>query len=401
MKKIVIAGAGFGGIRAALDLTRFLPEEKIILINGSPYHCYNADLYEVVSAVLPNERRIDFKNLSGTVNIPLSQIFRNKNLDILIDTITEIDLNKRTLSMQNSEALEYDFLVLALGSANNYYDIEDATEFSHPLKTTEDALNIRNDLEELVSGSNTTISVVIAGGGYTGVETAGQLASSLGFCVKILILEAAGNLLPGMPKWSQEAALKRLKRLGVEVKLNSTVRNISENRIYCGDSRIQFDYLIWTAGVIGADLNGQIKGVFFTNTRRVETKDDLSLEKYPNVFAIGDLAECPDKKRGCFVPATAWAAISEGSIAAKNILAKSKGEKNQNYSPPAPVFVVPVGRKYALSNFANFKITGSMGWFLKRIIALKYFLSILPFFEAISIWGKGVRIFANNKEFIK
>lgn len=407
MKKIVIAGAGFGGIRATLDLSKYLPNENITLINDTPYHCFHADLYEAVSALLKKEGGVDFKNLRCTLNIPLSKIFKGKNVDILIDTITEADLEKKVLFTQNSKALEYDLLVLGLGSTTNYYGIEGAKEFSHPLKTAEDALNIRNDLEELISsGNHKTITVIIAGGGYTGVETAGQLMTFLkNLCrkygqnnAKVLILEASENLLSGMPGWSQELALKKLRELGAEIKLNTVIAKVEKNTI-CSDNnlKIQFDYLIWTAGVIGANLNNRIKGAAFNKKGQIETKQDLSLEKYPDVFVIGDLAECLDQKRGCFVPSTAWGAIGQGSVVAKNILARLKDKPTINYQPPAPVFVVPVGRKFALSNLANFKITDTAGWFLKRMVALKYFLSILPAFEAISIWRKGVNIYSANE----
>lgn len=405
MQKIIIAGAGFGGVRAALDLSKYLPNEKIILINDSPYHCYHADLYEVASAVLKKEKIIDFKNLSGTISIPLKKIFKNKNVDILVDTITKIDLEERILSTKNLKALTYDFLVLGLGSTTNYYNIEGAQNFSHPLKTAENALNIRNDLEELIAKNSRSTTVVIAGGGYTGCETAGQLVTFLSSICKrysidkskIIILEATESVLPGMPNWSQALALKQLKKLGVEVRLQSPIKKVGYNKIICDNNEeIGFDYLIWTAGNIGANLQDQIQGVSFTKRKRIATKQDLSLEKYANVFVIGDLAECIDIKRGCLVSATAWAAIEQGSLVAKNIAAKIDNKPTRDYMPHDSVFVVPIGRKFALSNFADLKISGIIGWSLKRIIALKYFLSILPMFDAIKTWGKGVTIYLSN-----
>lgn len=411
MKKIIIAGAGFGGVRAALDLSKCLPDEIITLINNTPYHCYHADLYEVATAVLEKEGKLDFKNLSGTINIPLKKIFNSstnshkKNVEILIDEITTIDLEKEIVTTKNSANLNYDYLVLGLGSTSRYYDITGAEDFSHPLKSAADALNIRNDLEELIINCSEPFKVVIAGGGYTGVETAGQLVSFLENLSKkykkdnnnLIILEGSDKLLSGMPDWSQKTALVRLRNLGVEVLLNYQIEKIEKDKIYCkGKEVLSYDYLIWTTGVAGATLQDQIKGISLTKKNKVETKADLSLEKFPEAFVLGDLAEFLDNKTGNSVPATAWAAIGQGSVVAKNIVAKINNQPTSSYNPPDSIFVVPIGRKYALSNFADLKITGVAGWFLKRTIALKYFLSILPFFDAINMWRKGVNIYLAN-----
>lgn len=412
MTKIIIAGAGFGGVRAALDLSKNLPNEKITLVNDSPYHCFHADLYEVAATVLQKEQKMskallltEFKNLSGTVNIPLKKIFKDKHVELLVDNIVEVDLEGNTIKTKISGNLGYDFIILGLGSESNYYRIEGAKDFSHPLKTAEDAINIRNDLDELVFRSNKPISVVIAGGGLTGVELAGALVTYLKdlssthhqTIVNLKIVEGGGDVLPGMPNWAQKLTLKKFKSLGLEVHLDKKIKKVKENKIECEDgSQIEFDYLIWTAGVKGANLEGRIKGVSFTKRGKIETLQNLSLEKFPNVFVIGDLAQCLDKVRGVSVAATAWAATGQGKIAAKNIAAKIKGQPLDDYVPPSPVFVVPVGRKFALSNFAGLKITGVIGWLLKRMIALKYFLSILPFFDALSTWRKGVTIYLAN-----
>ncbi|MDO8551705.1 MAG: NAD(P)/FAD-dependent oxidoreductase [bacterium] len=405
MKKIIIAGAGFAGVRVALDLYRQLPEANIVVINKTPFHCYHPDLYEVATAILPKEQKIDFKNLRGTVNIPLETVFKDKKVELMIDTVAGVDLENNMVATQNSGTIEYDFLVLCLGSTTSYLGVEGAEEFSHCLKTAEDALNIRNDLEELVLRNKGGFSIVIAGGGFTGVEAAGQLTGFLDNLSRkygnkradITIIEASDAPLAGMPTWSQKLALERLKKLNVRLFLSHRIEKVEEGRIYCDDKeRINFDYLIWTAGVLGVALKEKVRGTPFTKKQRILALPDMSLEKFPNVFVIGDLVECNDQRRGCPVPSAAWAAIGQGKIAAKNILARVENRQTQDYVPPSSTFVVPLDGKYALSNFAGLKITGILGWILKRMIALKYFLSILSFYEAFTIWRKGVKIYLAN-----
>ncbi len=398
-KKIIIAGAGFGGVRAALSLSRY-KELDIQLINDGPYHLFHADLYKVATAALPNETKLEFKNLAGSVNIPLQQIFKSSDVELLIDRITEVDLPNQKVKTINKD-LDYDFLVLSLGSLTNYYDVQGAKDFSHPLKTVEDALNLRNDIEELVTHSKNPVEITIAGGGFTGVELAGELPQFLKSlpksgkeAINITIIEGSPNILSGMPIWAQKKAAQRLKNLRVQILTDKLIEKVEDHNIVFQDgSSRQFDYLVWTTGVKGENLEGRIKGVELNKKGQISVKQDLSLEKFPNVFVIGDLAECMDLKRGCPISSTAWAAISQGDLAAKNINYKINNLSTKYYIATNPVFIVPVGERYALSNNQGLKISGFLGWILKRLTSLRYFISILPLPNAVSLWWKGVRIY--------
>lgn len=401
-KKVVVAGAGFGGIRAALTLSSYSNVE-VTLINDTPYHSYHPDLYEVATGVLEHERKIDFERLAGTTNIPLKNILYNKKVQLLIDKVVSVNLPSKFVRLKSGELINYDFLVLSLGSVTNYFGIPGAESYGHPLKTTEDALNIRNDIDELVSQSDQPISVVIAGGGFTGVELAGELSkylvklSKLHKKVKgkVAVVERGPSLLGGMPKWASQKAQKRLKKLGVELLLDRTIEKVDGDQIYLSpDQTVAYDYLIWTTGVKGSII--KIKGVELTQRSQIKVQHDLSLERYPEVFAVGDLAECLDQKRGCQVSSTAWAALGQGLVAAKNIQRRIQNLAALQYEPENPGFVVPLGSKFALSNIFNMQLTGIIGWSLKKLISLKYMLSILPLAQAILLWWKGVRIYNNN-----
>ncbi len=404
-KKIVIIGGGFGGVRVALDLVNSHSDARITLINKNPNNCFYIDLYEIATAILETEKRIDFHNLSSSANIPLRQIFKDKQIQILIDEVTDIDLNNQKVLTKIEGEVEYDYLVIAMGSETNYYGIKNAQEYSHSFKSVEDALNVRNDISELILNSKKPINLVIAGGGFTGVELAGSM---VGFVTKlakkykkdipiIKIVEGSEMVLNGMPKWAQIRAYQRLQQLDVEVVTNFKIKTIHQNLIISDQEKtVGYDYLIWTTGIKGTSIENPIKGVSLNSRGQIPTSQDLSIAEAENVFVIGDLSECMDLKRGCPISTTAWAAISQAQLVAKNIKLKMKNQPAHIYQAPGPIFIVPIGHRFALSDLYSFKLAGWDAWLLKKIVNLKYFLSILPLFEAINLWRRGVSIYLKN-----
>lgn len=381
----MILGAGFAGVRVALDLLRSGEKVKITLVNDSPFHCFHADLYEVVSTPLRHENVLSFEQLLGTVNIPLTEIFPH-GVEILIDKVEAVDLDLKKVILQRSGEMVYDYLVLALGSDTSYFNIPGAQDHSHPLKNAEDALNIHNDLEELMAQGK--IKIAIAGGGFTGVELAGNLVDFVKDRASVRIIEGSDHLLGGMPGWAQVEALNRLKNLGVEVNLSSIISLVSERKLQVKDQgEIEFDYLIWTAGVKGRGLSGWIKGVNFSNKEQIITQSDLSVENYPEVWVAGDQAGV-DK-----VPQAAWAALEEAKVVSFNMLAMLRGTAKRQFKIKEIAFDVPVGESYAISNKGHMRLKGWFGWVVKRFSALDYFLSILPRGKAIRLWIKGVEFY--------
>lgn len=386
-KRVVILGAGFGGIRVALDLLKSKVHFKITLVNDSPYHSYHPDLYEVTTAKVLYNNKLAFENLFGTINIPLNKIFRGRKIEILIDQVKKIDLDKKEVYLSGLK-LEYDYLIIALGSTTNYLGIEGASNYSHPFKNTEDALNIRNDLCEISSGGR----VIIAGGGFTGVELAGLLIKFLKDRIRLKIIETSDHLLGGMPEWAGRLAESRLKKLGVELNLGCQISRIDQKTIYgTKGEKISYDYLIWTAGVTGVALEGGIKGTGLDDRYQIEVGSDLSIKDHKEAWVIGDMAKIMDKN-GCPVPQTVWAALGQARVAAKNII----NEKAVSYHAPTPRFVVPVGPYWALSNIYSLKIYGLTAWIIKMYISLGYMLSILPPALALQKWWKGVKIRINE-----
>ncbi|MBI2021879.1 NAD(P)/FAD-dependent oxidoreductase [Candidatus Daviesbacteria bacterium] len=392
-KRVIIVGAGFGGVKVALDLDKFRDSFQTILINETSYHCYHADLYELAAVILKHEKKLDFENVASTVNIPLSKIFKDKKTEIVIGRVETIDPNQRIVKTQN-KSFEYDFLIIATGSETNYFNIEGAREYSHPFKNTADALNIHNDLEELSSSKTDLLQVVIVGAGFTGVELAGELRRFLPRSCQIRLIEGSKQVLTGMPTWAQELAFKRLKSLGIELSFSQSVKKVESDKLICQNGEeFKFDYLIWTAGVVGSKPANNLAGFKFTKRNQLEVKKDLSLKQFPQIFVVGDMVEFWDEKRASFVPPTAWVALSQADVVSKNIYLSLNNQNTLKFIPPSPGFVVPIGSHFAISNLFNLQITGFSGWVLKRLIAFKYLVSILPFKEALAIWWRGLTIY--------
>lgn len=392
-KKVLILGGGFGGVRAALDLYK---EEnlKITLINKEENHCYIPDLYELSTAKIEKNTKKEYFKVFNSVNIPLKEIFKGKSIEVLIDTITGIDLPNSKVSTAASGKLAFDYLIIALGCETSYFGIEGAWEHSHPLKTTEDALNLRNDLEELLEVAKENkkkLEVVIAGGGFTGVELAAQIKSKFGGSLKVVILEATSNVLGGMPSWAQAKALERLKVLGVIVVLEEKILKVTKNKVLGSGKSYPFDYLIWTTGVKGVSLRTVVKGAEFNKKSQFIVEESLNLTLYPKVYVCGDIAQVMDSKKKSFAPPAAWAAIGESKVVAQNIKKDLRGKKLSKYNPPNSVFVVPLGGNFAISNAFNLRFIGFSPWFIKQFIALRYFLGILPFFKALEVWWRGAK----------
>lgn len=395
-KRIVVAGGGFGGVRAVLELVKN-SIFHITLINNTPYHHFHADLYEVATAFLDRESKRDFQRLEGTVIIPLHEIFRGKGVDLVIDRITEVNLNKKQVNLADGKSLTYDFLILALGSTTSYFDIPGASAYSHPLKTADDALNIRNDLEEIILRKDGVARVVIAGGGFTGVELAASLRLFLHKRAEITVVEADQELLPGMPDWVRRKTLERLQSLGVQVLTSHSIKKVEGGLVVTSNEVVSFDYLIWTAGIAGESL-AEIYGVSLNKHNKIEVSEDLTVPGFPEVFVVGDLAECFDQKRGCPVPAAAWVAVAQAKVAAANIKAETLGKARTTFISPEPAFIIPLGEKFALSNMGGLKVVGLPAWVLKKLTALNYFASILPLPRALSLWLRGARVYTRDNE---
>lgn len=413
VKEVTIVGGGFGGVRVAKLLSRWGHDVHITLIDREHYHSFYPDLYEVATANLSEtfaHLPLEFYELRSTVAYPFDNIFLNDlNVTVIRDEVVNVNFAHNAVDLKSGNTHQYDILVLAVGSEANYFDIPGMFDAAFPLKNLWDALSIRNELDEVFGRvpKNKKISLVIGGGGFSGCEFAGELA----FFVKklsenhgrphdmvsISIVEASPNLLGGASEWMQKHAKKRLESLNIHLMFNNPIQSVSGRNIVLKDgSSIEFDALIWTAGVRPNILTKTLAGPELQKNMCFVIDPFLRVLPYTNVFGVGDATYCIDAKTGKSLPMTAFVAINEAHTVSKNIQNIILKKQPQKHKVKHRGFVVPLGGKYALFEWGAFKMSGIIPWALKRLIALQYWSEIIGWRNAWKMWTKGTRIFLHN-----
>lgn len=429
IKNIVILGAGFGGISVAKHLIGKLPDNfKIILVDKNPYHTFHPSLYEIATASLGKRypERIDFKNLFSTATLDIEKIFTRQNLahklwaglgglktskcfKFVQATVNDINLKERKILLENKNTLDFDYVVFALGSETNFFEIPGAKKMALPLKNVNDALNIRNAVQEVFERKKPTqrIIIIVGGGGFTGCEFASELvfylrklSTELGHVkekVKVRVIEAADTVLPGAADWVKKAAVKRMKKLGIEFLFGKPISGIENSTILLKTGeKLYYDIFVWTAGVKANSLIERINGIKLEKGCRILSDDYLRIIPYRNVFGVGDNLYCFDPVLQAPMPATAWVAIKQGKIVAKNISNDIYGKKAIKFKSMKPQLVIPLGGKWGIVDAGPLKLKGFLGWLIKEIIILKYYVSVLPFLYSLILWLKGIKIYIRN-----
>lgn len=317
--KIVIAGSGFAGLLCALKLEKRYRNNRFVtitLLDRHDYHLFTPNLYEVVAA---EEEFTSVSQLKKSVAVPFREILAGKSLDFAKGEITAIENRKKIIRL-GAKAVEYDYLVLALGTVPNYLNIPGAREFSLPLRGLADALRIRNSVEFLVQShrldpAKKTLHIVIAGGGGTGVELAGALAGLADRVawknnypresIKITILESSSQVLNAFGGRAGQDALLRLKELGVSVDLGKYIYRVERQFVeFLSTERIGYDLLVWDTGEKGPDLKFETEAQR-DGKGRLKTNQNLQLIGSDDIFALGDLGVIIDasgkESSGCGV----------------------------------------------------------------------------------------------------
>lgn len=395
--KVIIVGAGFGGIRAALELEKKnIPNLQITLINDKPHFEYTPALYKIVTGKSPLE-----------VCIPLREIFGGKNIDLIEDTITEVNLDQKQLKDISGSRYSYDYLVLALGSETEYFNISGLKEFSFGFKSIAQALRLKNHLHDLFKESQILdtdkeedvlrLHPIVVGGGASGVEIAAELAIYTRQLAKkhlidpsivtIDLIEASSRLVPFLPNSVSAKIQNRLQQLGVNIFLNRTVVKEEIESVYLKDMEMKTKTVIWAAGVKPNHLYSQIKGLSLDEKGRVEVDEflqaclrqdyDGQARGQSDVFVIGDAAAT--KYAGM-----AQTAIYDGRFVANVISKKIAGLMPQSYQPKKPFYAMPLGSEWTAVIMGPLAIYGKVGWWLRRLADLRFFLSILPPLKAIT-----------------
>lgn len=420
-KKVVILGAGFGGLKVAMKLGRAvkrgrLKDHEVVLIDKNDYHTYTPTLYE---AATTSKDTADFIDLKSIVTFPIEQIIKGLPIKFFEDEVQELDLSAREMSLhlKSGYNIKYDYLVVALGSVTNDFGIPGLKDSSRPFKSFTDSLIIRDVIwDEMHRENPKDFNVVIAGGGSTGVELAGELRLWLNQLERhskrkgtVTICEGTPKILPGFKENIIQKVETRLSQIGVKIVAGKMIKSVvpatapeTGNEIDLGDEKLKADLLVWAGGVKpNPILEGMplrtMKGRAEVEMSMVCIPSNPDLSFAGSVFGVGDIVCINDPKTSRPVPMVARAALLEANIVAKNIIKSAKGEKHVEFKPMEYPYIIPVGGKYAVARIGKFVFAGFWAWIFKLLVELNYLISIMPVWRAVLAWLKGIRIFIQNE----
>jgi putative oxidoreductase len=410
--RVVIVGAGFGGLRCAQALKD--ARVAVTLIDRNNFHLFQPLLYQVATAALS----------PGDIAMTTRQLFRDAPATkLLFGTVIGIDTQKQRVLTERLE-ISYDYLVLATGASHSYFGKEEWARHAPGLKHIEDALEIRRRILTAFERAEETVletekaallTFLIVGGGPTGVELAGAIAELARFGLnqdfrtfdpanaRIILVQAAARLLPSFPERLSGIAQRALETLGVEIRLESRATHIDELGVEVNGERIEARTILWAAGVAASPAAIWLN-VPSDRAGRILVGEDLRVPGMANIFGIGDTVIC-NAWHGQAVPGLAPAAKQGGAYVAKQIRALIEGRT------PLPAFryrhlgsLATIGRKVAVADFGIFKLWGAPAWWLWGVVHIGFMLGIrnrvatlLNWFWSYLKFGGGIRLITGDK----
>ncbi len=373
IKKVIVVGGGFAGI----NLIKKLSGDKrfhITLVDKNNYHFFPPLLYQVSTAFIE----------PSNISYPFRRLFQEKpNLRFHMGTLLKVNRENHTIETENG-VLPYDYLVLAIGTESNFFGIENVKQRSLPMKTIDDALNLRNYLlltmEKAVRTNDSKerdklLNIVIAGGGPTGVELAGMLAE-LGHNVAakeypeiknlqghIHLIDAAPVLLGPMSKKAQEEATEVLSKLGVKIKLNVAVKDyVDGNVLLANGETIPTNVLIWTSGVTAKEVPG-LPAEVIARGRRIQVDAYNRVQGTQNIFAIGDIClQTTDKNFPKGHPQVAQVAIQQGKVLAENLKRLQNNQPLQAFAYNDKGTMAIISKYKAVADLPKLFFKGFFAW---------------------------------------
>jgi NADH:ubiquinone reductase (H+-translocating) len=375
--RVVIAGAGFGGLTCARGLKRAAVD--VLLLDRRNYHLFTPLLYQVASALLD----------PGEIARPVRELIRPlDNVEFRQAEVTGADLERRLL-LTDHGPIPYDYLVLATGSQSDYFGNQSLARHAFGLKELHDGLTLRNRVLARFEASRWTtdpderrvlLTFAVVGGGPTGVELAGALSELIRLVLRqdyrdldlgevhVLLLEAAGSLLAAFARPLQEAARRSLEKKGVELLFGAKVEEVTEGSIRLAGGRVlAAGTVVWTAGVRASDLGSAI-GVELGRQARVKVEPTLQLPGHPAVFVIGDLAGAT--AGGATLPMLIPVAMQEGRRVAATItdITTNGGATAFRYKDPG--IMATIGRNSAVAQLGRVRLSGFLGWLMWLFVHL-------------------------------
>ncbi len=406
--RVVIVGAGFGGLAAARELAD--ANVDVLMINRTNYHGFWPLLYQVATAGLEPE----------SIAYPVRAILRRyRNADFLLAEVNGVDFEQRAV-LTDVGPVMYDYLVLAAGSTTNFFGNERFERYTLGMKDLDEAQRLRNHIltcfEHAVAETDPArraalLTFVVVGGGPTGVELAGAFIELIRHVMRkdypmldvcqahVVLVEATDRVLATFPESLQRAALDRLQRMGVDVRLSAPVADTRPGVLVFKDgTELEAETIVWAAGVRASPL-AEALGVALGRGARVKVEPTLTLPGHPEVFVIGDMAYLEGYRPGVPYPMVAPVAIQMGEQAARNIIARTR----RNPMKPFRYFdkgqMATIGRSAAVLDAFGIQLTGWpawVGWLFVHLMELVGFrnraLVLLNWAYSYFTYDRGVRL---------
>lgn len=383
-KKIIVAGGGFAGINLVRKLDKRLFD--VILIDKINHHQFQPLLYQVATSQIE----------PSSISFPLRHVFSNKkNVQIRLAEILSVDITNKKISTSTGD-LDFDYLVLAMGCKTNFFGNNDISKYALILKTTYDAIEIRNHIlltfEKIITATEIEkeglLNIVIVGAGPTGVELAGAFSEikknilpkdyhGIDFSkLRIILVEGSKNTLNNMSSKAKTASQKYLKKMGVEIMTETFVKNYDgETLLFDNGKTIKTKTLIWTAGITANTVNG-LPEKWFAAANRIKVDRINKVPDSDNIFVLGDMAlmETPLYPKGH--PQLANVAINQAKILAKNLKRIILDKEPVEYEYRDLGTMATIGRNKAVVDLPFFKFKGFFAWMIWMFLHLMLILSV-------------------------
>jgi NADH dehydrogenase len=391
-KRVLILGGGFGGLYAALRFEKALerrPDVEVTLVNRENFILFTPMLHEVAAS------DIDITHIVT----PIRKLLRR--VRFFDGEVEGIDLEQKRVSVSHGvehhhHELEYDHLVLGLGSVTNFFNLPGLAERALTMKSLGDAIQLRNllierleaaDFECALGSRDELLTFVVAGGGFAGVETGAAMNDFLREAaayylhlseeqIRVILVHPGEVILPELGPKLGAYAQKKLAEREVEIRSNTRVTGISDAGVALDDgTTIPTQTLVWTAGISPNPLLATL--TCQKDRGRVKVDENLEVPGWPGVWALGDCASITDPQTGAAYPPTAQHALREGKVVAENILASVAGREKKPFVFKTLGQLAAIGRRSGVANILGFNFSGFVAWWLWRSI----YLMKLPGFE--------------------
>lgn len=358
--RVLVLGGGFGGIGAARKLAD--AEADVVLVDQHNYHTFQPLLYQVATDLLDTD----------AVGHALRDLFHDQpNVTVHQGTVTSVDVEKRTVEFADRAALDYDYLVVALGATVNFFGTEGADEHGFPMYTLADAVRLKEQVLERWEAADRdpslvddgALNVVVVGGGPTGVESVGALAELYrsNFAedypqvpqdkARLILVEAGPTLFAMFKQDIRDYTKKALEERGVEVLVGESVASVAPTRVTLKSGKVlEAHTLVWGAGLQASERAADLP-VELQRGHRVPAEPDLSLAEHPEVFVVGDVAWITDSKTNEVLPQLGSVALQAGEWAGENIARRLKGEETKPFVYEDKGTMATIGRGAAVVQF--------------------------------------------------